>query len=65
MSHETKKDALSVKEVCERMGIGKTLAFKQIKEGRLKTVRIGGKLLVLTRDLEAFQNALGQEGGAK
>ena len=45
---------LSVKEAATRMGIGATSLRRLINSGEIPVIHIGGKLLVLARDMEAF-----------
>jgi len=35
------KDILTVKELCEILGIGKNTAYRILKSGEIKSVRIG------------------------
>lgn len=37
------KDILSVKELCEILGIGKNTAYRLLKNGEIKSIRIGNK----------------------
>jgi len=45
---------LTLKEVAERLRVGRTTVWKLRRSGALPTVRIGRKVLVDARDLEAF-----------
>ena len=53
--------AVPVKTACKRVGVGNTTMWALIKDGRVKTARIGRRRLVIYASLEAL---LGQEAGA-
>jgi len=57
------RDALSLREFCERMGVGMTLAAAEAKSGRLRTVRCGTRRLVPASECEAWLSRLEKEGG--
>ena len=48
------KVAFNISELCAAIGLGKTSIYEAIKEGKLKSVRICGRRLILKTDLEAF-----------
>jgi len=56
------RDALSLKEFCLRMGLGRTRAYEEIKAGRLHTVKCGSRRLVPFDECAAWLNRL--SGGA-
>ena len=37
------KDILTVKDLCEILGIGKNTAYRLLKNGEIKSIRIGNK----------------------
>jgi excisionase family DNA binding protein len=49
-----KKRALKVDEFCENYGLGRTRAYQEIKEGRLKSVTIGARRLIKFDDAETW-----------
>lgn len=55
---------MTVKEAATRIGIGKTLCYQLIDEGRLKCLRVGQmgskkrKIIVREKDVEAFMRSL-------
>lgn len=55
---------MTVREAAEKIGIGKTLCYQLIEEGRLKCLRVGAlgskkpKIVVREKDVEAFIRAL-------
>jgi len=54
---ETKKTesaALSVKDVCALLSIGRTTLYKLLKTGKLRGVKCGRKTLILKEDLDQF-----------
>jgi excisionase family DNA binding protein len=52
--------AYGVKDVAKVLGIGRTNAFRLIKEGHLKAVKIGGRTLVTVREIEAYLTRLSE-----
>ena len=52
------KLAYSVTEAAEQLGIGRTLAYDLIREGRLPSFKLGNRRLVTKVDLEAFLESL-------
>ena len=58
------KKAFTVSEFCEVYSIGKTLAYQEIKEGRLKKAKIGKRTLIPAKSAEEWlQQALLSAGG--
>jgi excisionase family DNA binding protein len=53
---------LSIKEVCQRLGVGHWAVYQQINRRALKTVKIGKRRLVSTRAVEEFINNQEQYG---
>ena len=53
--------ALCVEDAAEVLGIGRTLVFRLIQEGKLKAVRIGRRTIVPVRELEALLSRLAGE----
>ena len=45
---------LTVEETAERLGIGRTLAWRLVHEGQLPSVRLGRCVRVPRRELEAW-----------
>ena len=52
---------LSVDEVVEGLGIGRTSVFALFKTGQLKTVKIGRRTFVKPDDLQAFIDTASQQ----
>ena len=50
--------AYSVEEAAEQLGIGRTLAYELIREGRLSSIKLGNRRLVPHSDLVAFLDGL-------
>ena len=44
----------TVDEAAEELRIGRTLAFQLIREGQLRSLKIGNRRLVSSEDLDAF-----------
>jgi excisionase family DNA binding protein len=59
---------LRVEGAAKRLGIGRSLAYRFIQSGELRSVKIGGARRVLVSDLEDFVKRLKEEsdddGGA-
>jgi excisionase family DNA binding protein len=47
---------LSVQEVCEVLGMGKGWVYRQIRNGRIPSIKLGGSVKVSRADLEAYLN---------
>lgn len=52
------KQAYTMREFCQTFGIGKTLAYEHIKEGRLVTRKVGSRTLIRAEDAKAWLDAL-------
>lgn len=58
-------DLLTVGEVAERLRLNHHSVRRHIRNGRLKAVRVGGRVRIRREDLEAFMEPVGfQEGPA-
>ena len=64
ISREVPEDArplaVSVKTACKLVGVGNTTMWALIKAGRVKTVSIGRRRLVIYASLEALVSEVGQ-----
>ena len=54
--------AVSVKTACQLLGIGNTTAWFLIKTGRLRTIKIGRRRLVIYASLEALTESDSEPG---
>ena len=45
---------LSVQEVGKQLGLGRDRAYELIRSGRIRSVRVGARLLVPRQELEAW-----------
>ena len=45
-------DLLSIPEVCQELGMGKSWVYKKIKSGEIPSVKLGRPIKVARRDLE-------------
>lgn len=52
------KLAYSINEFCEAVSIGRNKTYIEIKEGRLKTVKIGRRTVIRREDAEAWLNSM-------
>ena len=57
------KTYLSVKQVCERLPVCKTLVYRLVREGVIPSTRIGGKILVPEDGLLALLEGAGKLHG--
>jgi excisionase family DNA binding protein len=48
---DTLKRYLSVKQVCERLPVCKSLVYRLVREGVIPSTRLGGKILIPEEDL--------------
>lgn len=53
---ETTPDRLthSIDEAAHALGVGRSLIFTLLKEGKLKSIRVGKRRLIPTTELQAF-----------
>ena len=51
---EAGRRAVSVEEAAIQLGIGRSLAYELVKEGKLRSVRAGHRVLVSVAALEEF-----------
>ena len=52
-----------IPEACRRIGLGRSTVYALIKAGHLKAVRIGGRTLILERELQRLLD--GTKGGQR
>ena len=48
------RHAMSVEQAAVRLGIGRSLAYELVRDGKLRTVRAGHRILVPISSLEEF-----------
>jgi excisionase family DNA binding protein len=51
-------DLLSIPEVCQELGMGKSWVYKKIKSGEIPSVKLGRTIKVARRDLEEYLEQL-------
>lgn len=49
---------LTIEDICHELGIGKTTAYKLLKKEKIKSCKIGSKLVVKKEALEAYIDSL-------
>ncbi|ACV64407.1 conserved hypothetical protein [Desulfofarcimen acetoxidans DSM 771] len=54
-----KKEAYSIPETAKILGIGRSLAYQLAREGKLKTVKLGKRLIVPAKVIEQMLSACG------
>ena len=47
-------DLLSIPEVCQELGMGKSWVYKKIKSGEIPSMKLGSTIKVARRDLEEY-----------
>ncbi|TCN25885.1 hypothetical protein EV184_118109 [Sinorhizobium americanum] len=52
------KVAFTIEEFCRAYAVGRSLAYKEIASGRLRTRKAGRRTLILSADANAWANAL-------
>jgi len=55
---DPERRAYRVKEVCKLVGISHTTIWRAMREGKLRHVRIGRRILILAADLQAWLDSL-------
>lgn len=48
------QNLLTVPNLCSELGIGKTTAYKLIKEKKIKSTKIGNKIVIHRNELERY-----------
>ena len=62
---EVERLAYSPGELARALGISKTYAYQLLREGRIKSIRVGWRWLVPVREVEAFLRSKGAEEEAQ
>lgn len=57
-THDIPRTACSPREFCRAVGIGKTHFYKQVKAGKIKTIKDGRKTLVPVSECESYLRRL-------
>lgn len=60
-SPELARVAYSIPETAAKLGIGRTLAYRLIEEGQLRSVKLGKRHIVTAKELDDFLNR--KQGG--
>jgi excisionase family DNA binding protein len=55
-AHKRRLQLLSVQEVCELLGMGRSWVYQQLKSGKLPSVKLRGAVKVKREDLEEYIN---------
>lgn len=50
--------ALSIDDFTRRYGVGRTLAYRELKEGRLRAFKVGKRTLIRKADADAWLASL-------
>lgn len=62
---EDKRMLLSLAEAAQALGIGRTKLHAEVKAGRLATVRVGRRRMVVPQELKAYVGRLAAEEGLR
>jgi len=60
-----RQQAMSVEEFCDRYGIGRTTAYAEIKEGRLRARKCGRRTIITDEDGDEWLQHLPVMGAAR
>lgn len=58
------KELLTIPEVCEATGLGRTYIYYLLKEGALKAIKIGRRTLIRQRDMDMWTSTLSSYSAA-
>jgi excisionase family DNA binding protein len=53
-NHQHQGALLSIKEVCEELGMGKSWVYHRLKSGEIPSIKLGGAVKVKRTDLDEF-----------
>jgi excisionase family DNA binding protein len=59
--YEMTREYLSVDDVCKELDIGKTKAYQLIKDKKIKSCKVGKKIIIRKKDLDSYINKLVEE----
>lgn len=51
---QTEKTAISVEELAERLGIGRTLAYQLARQKGFPAMKIGKRIVIVVKELEEW-----------
>ncbi len=52
--HHRSPELLSIKEVCEELGMGKSWVYRRLRSGEIPSIKLGGAVKVKRTDLDEF-----------
>ncbi len=55
-SHSKGLELLSIPQVCQELGMGKSWVYRNIRSGEIPSVKLGHNIKVSRQDLEAYLN---------
>lgn len=59
--HEIQKITLSIPEFCAAVGIGRSRAYEEIKEGRLRVLKCGRRTLIAKEAVQRWLDRLAKQ----
>ena len=63
MKRNTESLALSIREFCEVVGIGRSTAYLEIRDNKLATVKCRGRRLIRMNEVTRYMEALTESSG--
>lgn len=54
------ENLMTIKDICRELGIGKTTAYKLIKDKKIHSGRLGKKIIVRKSDINKYINKIMQ-----
>ena len=60
---ETEKRVLTVEELAKELRISRSLAYRQVREGKIYSIKCGDRYLIPTRSLEQLLSGGDDKGG--
>lgn len=55
------REYLSVDDICKELDIGKTKAYQLIKDKKIKSCKVGKKIVIRKQDLDSYIDKLVEE----
>ena len=59
----TRRAAFSICEVCNLLGVGRSRLYQEIREGRLRVIKLGRRTLIRAAEVEGYLDRLERVSG--